>query len=283
MTIADRVFATSLIVSAGLMAQTNTIPGNPVVVSGKLGVGTNSPVQKLDVWNLTPNTYTARFLGYDLNTWGAWGVLIQAEGDSSTSPNNPILNVSAGDGPKLWVQKDGRIGLGFYAHQVDNATLLTLRSASVPVYGSQYLINGRDSSGTSVFTVDPQGNVYSRGVKLGPAGEPIPGPQGLPGPKGDPGPRGLQGFPGATGATGATGPPGPPGPPTKTVAACSQVIGTTPPSCGCLIRTVSRNTAQNGSPCSIMAESGSCTASSVREAVGVTARSGACCICAVNP
>lgn len=199
MTIPSRFCATSLIASTLIMAQTYTVPGNPVVVSGKLGVGTNTPVQQMDVRSSTPNAYTARFLGINPPTWAAYGVLIQAEGDRLHGPNDPILNVSAGDGPKLWVQKDGSIGLGFYAHQVDPSTVLTLKSA----YPPQDLIHGRDANGNAVFSVDGSGNVYSRGVRLGPAGSVVQGP---PGPPGQQGIQGLKGDPGGiTSLNSATG------------------------------------------------------------------------------
>ncbi|MBI1745780.1 MAG: hypothetical protein HYR55_04235 [Acidobacteria bacterium] len=94
--------------------------------------------------------------------------------------------------------------------------------------------------------------------------------QGPPGPPGEPGPPGPPGWPGPPGPPGPSGPPGPPGPPINTVAVCQSgsVASATPCSKLCVGWRVAVAAV---SPCTVTADTGSCTDKS---------NYGTCCVCA---
>jgi hypothetical protein len=193
------------------------------IIGAQLSTGT-PPTKGLEVNGDQPGAYVVKIAGRDATNYSSFGLIIQAEGDYLHSPSDPVLNASAGDGPKLWVQKDGSVGMGYYAQQIDMGTILTLkqRQDGGP---AQHLIHGRDVAGNSVFIVDEQGIVYAHGLHF-----PDGTVQSTASAQGPPGPPGPKGDAGAKGDPGQQGPPGPSGITTATTVALNYT-GSTDLSC----------------------------------------------------
>jgi hypothetical protein len=93
-------------------------------------------------------------------------------------------------------------------------------ASRIVLSGDQIYFNLWPQNGAGLATVltvapdraDFNGDVYSRGVKLGPPGSVLQGPPGPIGTQGPQGPQGTQGPPGPQGVVGVQGPPGPQGP-----------------------------------------------------------------------
>ena len=147
-----------------MSGQTSAIPGDPVTITGKLGVGTATPSQKVEVVTSTTGWDGIQITGNQ--TSGAGAHL----GMASHGGTNRFLDVYVDARPEEDALK---FQSNFPAIQF--WTLL----------GTPFSIMTLNSSGD----VAVAGDVYSRGVKLVP-GQNIPGPKGDRGPAGPAGPAG---------------------------------------------------------------------------------------------
>lgn len=169
----------SLFVGLGVsiaMGQSNTIPGDPVTINGKVGIGTTMP---LDLLHLKGPDATATGIRLETPTPGRSFSILSVAG---TDPRLTILDINAGS-ERLSIDAAGRVGIGTDAP-----------SAQLEVVGNLKV------SGSSSGITYPDGTTQTSAL----AG----GPQGPAGPAGPPGPAGPQG---PQGATGTQGPPGPVG------------------------------------------------------------------------
>jgi hypothetical protein len=145
---------------------------------------------------------------------------------------------------------------------INSATLYSefFNAFTVTTFGDRVLmsVNGEGK-------LDVAGDVYARGVRLGPAGEVVPGP---PWPRGDKGDKGDKGD-------------------TVTLPRYSVCVSRQPssPSCSCTngSRVITQQRVSDGATCTTSGVSNACSASSSSENRFVTpsipATYGACCVC----
>jgi hypothetical protein len=162
------VVAATLFGLVSLASGQTSLPGDPVTISGKLGVGTSTPSKKIDV-----------------RTSAVWdGIQI-----IGTQPD--------GGGAYFGMRSTGgtnRMGLDLYADSRPDADSLVFQTGYPfmqfwTLYGTPVQVMRLSYRGD----VEVAGDVFSRGVKLGPPGAVIAGP---PGPAGPIGPQGPKGDPG---------------------------------------------------------------------------------------
>jgi hypothetical protein len=243
--------ATVLSIALCASAQTNSIPGSPVVVSGQLGVGTVSP---------------------------AAGFQVDIEG-----PGGAPLLIGAPLWPGFIVRRNDDTVFQLFERSdyTDHSVQLGTPSGS---QGSLYFMTGGlqqlGVSSTGNLRLYRGGLVFSDGsvqTSAATSNQGPPGPQGPIGQIGPQGPKGVQGPPGPT------GPPGSTGPPVHSSAVCSSLVPlATTYASGCQSKTIALNVVPGGS-CSLTSDTGPCSANGSYTAAtnGSTPRPNSAAVCAV--
>jgi hypothetical protein len=259
----------SVVIAGGLQAQSNILFGDPVIVNGKLGVGTSTPAQKVDV--RTPGVWDGiQITGTEVNGAGAFF------GMRSPGGVNGFLDLFL----------DARYGENAVKFETNLAYFHFTSKKGTPF--TAMAINNVNGD------LMVRGEVTANGIKLGPPGAVLQGPAGPQGPIGPQGPVGppggvvsLNGMAGAMKVVGGTntsvasvnGTITISATPGKSFGACqSNVVGYVP-SCGCS-RTLSSVPIASGSTCNVTADTGSCSAVSMVASTGTTGTRGLCCVCA---
>ena len=274
---------TLLIVTANtfmLCGQTNSIPGNPVTINGRLGIGTTDPKELVHVSVPNGNFYGGiRFgQGLMLGREGANDVWLFSNSSSSTS----YLSSAEASGYAQFLGYHGwHTAPGGTAGtpipftermRLSNAGGLSLGSAYVgidPGAGSM-IISGsvgiRTTNLTSALTVNGVVESGSGGFKF--LDGSIQTRAAVGGTQGPPGPQGSQ------------GPTGPPGLPVHTSAVCASNVSLNQAvTSSCRFKTVSFSSVPGGS-CNVTADTGSCSAGASASQFGQTAA--VCAVCSPN-
>lgn len=189
------VLTLGLVFAPCSFSQTNAVPGDPVVVTGKLGINTNTPSTSFEI--RAPHAGDNALIKVTDSSGGANWVFRYQDQDGGlrlrpSSPNYPF----AVEG--MLELKTRNIG--------DNTVLRISDSGGFLVWRLRY----DDTTGSLRMTpsggypLHIDGDVYSNGVKLGPAGSVMQGQPGKDGTNGTNGTNGVNGTNGTNGVAGLT-------------------------------------------------------------------------------